>query len=152
MGFEVIRSETKPCWCKKSTITYITEMNDWNQTRHDRIIDCKTCAEKARKEAETKATEKKRNEALYQKAKKFAESRYLKQWLIIYSGVSTKEAWSRYTQGKGYPALGTFYKHVKDMGGVEKYMSWCFSNNFESALTKMKVDDEEIESILSQRK
>jgi hypothetical protein len=62
-----------------------------------------------------------------------------------------KAAWPRYTGGSGYPALGTFYKHVKDAGGVNAYMRRCFESDIEEALRKLPIEDNEIEELLSQR-
>jgi hypothetical protein len=51
-----------------------------------------------------------------------------------------------------YPALGTFYEHIKDDSGVGEYMRWCFENDIEEALKKIAVHDQEILERLKERK
>jgi len=151
MSWEIMRSETKPCQCGKGTISQILEMDDWNRTRSSTEIHCPDCLQKAAEEAEARRQKESANESLYNNAKKLATDRYLRKWLDLYSGIASKAAWQRYTGGSGYPALGTFYKHVKDAGGVREYMEWRFQSDFESALREMDIEDKDIIELLSQR-
>jgi hypothetical protein len=151
MSWEVMGSQTTECHCGKGTMTHVMEMDDWNRTRSSTEIHCPDCSEKAAREAEERRQEEARNDALYSKAKRLATDRYLRKWLDLYSGLTAKAAWQRYTGGSGYPALGTFYKHVKHAGGVAEYMRRCFVTDIEDALRKMSIEDKEIDELLSQR-
>src|SRR5690606_31990624 len=106
--------ETKPCWCGKSTITYVTEMDDWNRTRNSRIINCPDCFKKNAKEVEEEAQKKLIRENLFNEAKELAIDNYLNFWLEKFEGMNKKQIWEYLTNGDGYPSLGTFYKHTKD--------------------------------------
>jgi hypothetical protein len=72
-----------------------------------------------------------------------AQKRYLESWVAPYARLNKKAAWELYTGGSGYPALGTFYKHVKDEGSVEQYLRRSSSNAFQKALKQMKIEDGE---------
>ena len=145
------KSETTECACGKGTTTFVVEMDDWNRIRNHTDIHCPRCLKKATQDAEARERKEALKEALYEEAQKLAEKRYLEQWLALYTGLATKEAWQRHTGGSGYPALGTFYKHVKDAGSLTEYMRWRFLSDFEDALRKMAVNDEDIQKLLSQR-
>jgi hypothetical protein len=60
---------------------------------------------------------------LLEKAQNLAMERYLAKWLALFAGMTKKAVWERYTGGSGYPALSTFYQHVKHTGSVDEYMS-----------------------------
>jgi hypothetical protein len=120
MSWEIMRSETKQCQCGKGAIIQILEMDDWNGTRSTTEIHCPDSSQKGDEKAEARRQRESANEALYKNAKKLATDRYLTNWLALYSGVASKAAWQLYTGGSDYPALGTFYKHVKHAGGVRE--------------------------------
>lgn len=149
--WEVARSNTDKCWCGKGTITYSMEMDDWNRTRNSREIHCPACLKKAQAEEKRRALKEKKKEALYRNARKIAIKRYLKAWLNLFVGLSKKAAWERYTGKDRYPALGTFYKHVKDHGDLAAYMQWSFEADFERALAVMAVKDAEIQALIRER-
>jgi len=150
MSWEEMCPETKTCWCGNGTITYITEMDDWNRVRHHTQINCPICKEEADKEAAERQRREESRNKLRSEAKSIAEERYLARWLAMYSGLNKREAWKLYTGGSGYPALGTFYKHVREQGLTE-YVRWCFSNDFQKALERMGVEDNDIQHLLSER-
>jgi len=147
MSWEKMVPEEKSCWCGKGTITYITEMDDWNRIRTSREINCPVCRENERVRLEEQDAKKQKRVNLHRKAQKLAESRYLDKWLNMYEGLNKKEAWLVLTGGDGYPALGTFYKYVKEEG-LNKYLYRHFCNHFEEVLKIMKVKDQEIETLL----
>jgi hypothetical protein len=151
MSWDVIKSETTECACGKGTATFVVEMDDWNRVRNHTDIHCPDCLRKAAKDAEERQQKQAANEALYNEARMLATDRYQQKWLDLYSGLTKKAAWERYTGGAGYPALGTFYKHVKHAGGVSDYMRWSFESDFEDALRKMSIEDKDINNLLSQR-
>ncbi|MDI1302668.1 MAG: hypothetical protein PSX71_12240 [bacterium] len=150
MSWEEMVPETKPCWCGKGTITYRMQMDDWNRTRNSREINCPVCLEQANRESEERRQREESKKALYEKAKALAENSHLEHWLSRYSGLSKKAAWQLYTSGKGYPSLGTFYKNTKNEG-LANYMRRSFLSDFEDALKKMNVIDEEVQELLNER-
>jgi hypothetical protein len=151
MSWEQMSADTKPCPCGKGTITYYIDMDDWNRFRHYKKIDCPKCKAEADEKHRLEGEREKKRESLLAKAVQIAEKRYLARWLAMYEGKNKKAAWQLYTGGSGYPALGTFYKHVKFDGTVEQYLRRSFSHDFQKALKQMKVKDREIDELLSAR-
>jgi hypothetical protein len=151
MSWEQMSEETKACPCGKGTITYFMDMDDWNRSRHSRRIDCPTCKAEADKKERLEAEREEKREALLAKALKIAQERYLVRWLTLYAGMNKKAARRLYTGGSGYPALGTFYKHVKYDGGVEQYLRRSFPHDFQKALEQMNVKDADIQELLAAR-
>jgi hypothetical protein len=151
MSWEQMWTETKACPCGKGTISYSMDSDDWNRSRHYQAIHCPQCKaeadEKSRREKEQRET----REALLAKALKIAQKRYLAPWLALYADLNKKAAWQLYTGGSGYPALGTFYKHIKFDGGIEQYLRRSFSHDFQRALKQMNIKDGEIEQLLTAR-
>ena len=86
-----------------------------------------------------------------QRAQQLATERYLAQWLALFAGMTKKAAWKRYIGGSGYPALGTFYQHVKHSGSLSKYMEWCLTNDLERSLRVLGVENKEIGTVLQER-
>jgi hypothetical protein len=151
MSWEIMRTETGPCECGEGTETFTFEMDDWNRTRSSTEIHCPKCREKKQRQIEAEhAREKKRDEHL-QRARQLATDRYLAQWLALFAGMTKKAAWERYTGGTGYPALGTFYQHVKHSGSLSKYMEWCLTSDLERSLRVLGVEDKEIGTLLQER-
>lgn len=150
MSWEEMSVETKPCPCGKGTITYRMEMDDWNRVRHGQTIHCPKCKADADEKHRAEFERERKREKLLAKAVQVAEKRYLDRWLKLYENKSKKAAWLLYTGGSGYPALGTFYQHVKEEG-VEQYLRRSFSYDFQKALLRMEIKDGEIESLLAAR-
>jgi hypothetical protein len=151
MSWEVMRSETGPCRCGQGTETFVMEMDDWNRTRSHIDVHCPTCRENNKRALDAHNERSERRQELHDKAQELAIERYRDQWLAPYAGLTKKQAWQRYTGGTGYPALGTFYTHIKHSGSVEKYLAWCFSNHWREALTSMGVKDDEIDGLMAER-
>lgn len=151
MSWEVMRSETGPCECGEDTETFTFEMDDWSRTRSSREIHCPKCREKKRKEWEADQAWEKQRDKLLHAAQHLASDRYLARWLALFEGMTKKAAWERYTGGTGYPALGTFYQHVKHSGGLSKHLEWCFTNDLERSLRVLGIVDTEIETLLQER-
>jgi hypothetical protein len=148
MSWEEMGSETRPCPCGKGTVTYRWEMDDWNRTRNDRTINCAKCQADAEAEERAAIEREQERAALLSKAGALASGRYLETWLSLFVGKSKKKAWLIYTGGRGYPALGTFYKHVRDFDGVEKYLRWSFEHDIDKVLRTLGVDDSEVTGML----
>jgi len=84
-----------------------------------------------------------RRAELKEQVSKLAQSRHLEGWLSLFEGQSKKHVWYRLTGGRGYPSLGTFYKHVKDEG-LQRYLSRVFYHDIEGAFSLLGVRDEDI--------
>lgn len=151
MSWEQMSAETKPCRCGKGTITYYMDMDDWNRTRHYKSIACAECKAVAEEKDRLEIEREKKRESLLARAVQIAKERYLARWLSMYAGKTKKAAWRLCTGGSGYPALGTFYKHVKFDGTVEQYLCRSFSHDFQKALKQMKINDGEIRDLLAAR-
>lgn len=151
MSWEIMRTETGPCECGVGTETFTFEMDDWNRTCSSIEIHCPMCREKKKQEWEAEQARENRRDELLRVAQKLATERYLPQWLALFADMTKKEAWKRYTGGTGYPALGTFYQHVKHSGSLSKYMGWCLTNDLERSLRAFGIEDKDIDAILKER-
>lgn len=152
MGYEIIRQETDSCRCGKGAVVFRVEVDDWNRMRRSFETRCLHCSLENEIERRKSQVEQQFREECLQKARSLAEERYLQTWLDRFRSCSSKVAWMRYTGGAAYPSLGTFYKHVRDFGGIVEYMRWCFSSNVGCALQTMRIADEEIDALLMRGK
>jgi hypothetical protein len=151
MSWEIMRTETGPCECGEGTETFTFEMDDWNRTRNSTEIHCPKCQEKKQREIEAEQAREKKRDELLKRAQQLTTERYLPQWLARFAGMTKKAAWGRYTGGADYPALGTFYQHVKHSGSLSKYMEWCLTSDLERSLSVLEVNDKEIDTLLQER-
>ncbi len=151
MSWEIMSAETRPCECGGGTETFTFEMDDWNRTRSFTEIHCPQCQEKKRRELEATERRERRRDELLERAQRLAAERYLPRWQALFAGMTKKAAWERYTGGSGYPALGTFYEHVKHSGSLDKYMEWCLTSDLERSLRVLGVEDKEIDALLQER-
>lgn len=151
MSWEIMSTETRPCQCGAGTETFTFEMDDWNRTRSSTEIHCPQCREKKQREVEADAAREERRAELLEKAQNLATERYLAKWLALFAGMTKKAVWERYTGGSGYPALGTFYQHVKHSGSLDEYMKWCLANDLERSLRVLEITDKEINALLIER-
>lgn len=151
MSWKIMSSETHPCDCGAGTETVTFEMDDWNRTRSSTEVHCPKCREKGQRERDAEKARERRRDELLQRAQELATERYLVKWLALFAGMTKKEAWERYTGGSGYPALGTFYHHVKHSGTLTKYLEWCLTNDLERSLRVLGAEDKEIDALLEER-
>ena len=77
----------------------VVKMDNWNRTRYSKQVQCPACREKDQQQQEAGIARDERSEALHSTAKELATDRYLDKWLALYSGLTKKEAWERYTGG-----------------------------------------------------
>jgi hypothetical protein len=150
MSWEEMVPQKLPCPCGKGTLTRHLEMDDWSRTRQWTEMHCEPCRLEREQREEREFARGQEKSELRERAKHLAQERYLEKWLERFHGISRKQAWLLYTGGSGYPALGTFYKHVKDMG-LENYFRHVFSYHFEDALQQMAISDPEIKELLEAR-
>jgi hypothetical protein len=147
MSWEEMSCETCPCHCGKGTITYRSEMDDWNRVRSSETINCTVCQAKADAEAAAAEAREREREKLLAKAHRLGRERYQQPWLALFENKTKKEAWMIHTGGRGYPALGTFYNHVRG-DGVEKYLRQHFEYDLERVLRVLRANDAEIKDLL----
>jgi hypothetical protein len=74
-----------------------------------------------------------------------------KVWQPIAVSIPASGARRRTVRQTSPRSIGLSYKHVRDVGGVREYMKWCFDRDIEGILRRMPIEDEEIETLLSQR-
>jgi hypothetical protein len=166
MSFEEMGSTKHPCPCGKGTYTYTWSMDDWNRTESEKVMNCKECkknyvldeydsSEKGISSTSTRwirrdISEKAEAliveaECLQDEAKKLASKLYLEKWMDHFKEIGDKKGiWAELTgNGKRYPSLGTFYKHLKNQT-VDSYLK----NTFESASERLS-DFVHIQKILN---
>ncbi|WP_055329396.1 hypothetical protein [Burkholderia pseudomallei] len=125
-------------------------MDDWNRVRNYRILNCPICKAEEEAQARAYAAHQEVVSAYAAKAKELARERYLAQWLELFSGKTKKACYQvLFPRGK-WPSLGTFYKHVGESGGVNRYMTQHFERHFEEVLRQLEVQDMEIDQLLEQ--
>lgn len=140
-------SQTRPCPCGKGTVTYRWETDDWNRTRDYTTINCPACRAEADAKEKAELARERERERLLSEASRLGRERYLERWLGLFANKSKKDAWFIYTRGRGYPALGTFYKHIRE-DGIEKYLRQHFEYDLPKVLSTLRVDDPEIAALL----
>jgi hypothetical protein len=123
-------------------------MDDWNRLRHHTRIGCKVCRAKAKADERAEQQRQRERDKLVSKAERIAERRYMKRWLEIFENRNKHEIWLLLTDGDGYPALRTFYKQVKGEG-LSQYLRRNFFEDLPGALTKMGVEDNDIQDLLA---
>jgi hypothetical protein len=151
MSWEVMQTRTGPCDCGAGTETYTLEVDDWNRTRNSTEIHCPTCLSKREQEFEADQNREDRRARLLGRAQQLVSDRYCSRWLDLFAGMTKKAAWLRYTGGVGYPALGTFYQHVNDSGGLTEHLVWCLTNDLERSMGVLGIEDAEIKKALKER-
>lgn len=151
MSWEVMQTTTGPCACGAGTQTYTLEMDDWNRTRSATEIQCPVCSENREHEIEADRKRDERRDWLLRRAQELATERYRTRWLELFTGMTRKTAWQRYTGGTGYPALGTFYQHIKHAGGLSQHLEWCLTGDLERCLKILGIEDAEINELLKER-
>ena len=78
---------------------------------------------------------------MFKKAEKMAMKRYLDAWMEYLSGVKNKrEIWNLLTSnGKHYPSLSTFYKHLKAESLTEYLKLYFYADSTEEFKKTMKI-------------
>jgi hypothetical protein len=125
-------------------------MDDWNRARKSTEINCPRCSENRRVELKAERDRQSKRQELFELARILASQRYLEDWLASFSGLSRKDAWKKHTGGSGYPALGTFYLHVRQAGSLPNYLKSCFDLQFPEVLEKLGIRDADIAAILKE--
>lgn len=149
MSYEEMSRNSYPCRCGKGTILSILSMDDWNRTTLVEDIQCPRCRKEHEQKQKELARVAQRNKQNQKKAVALAKERYLSRWLETFEGLNKREVWERLPiKTYGYPALGTFYKHVKYHGTVQAYLTWLFEAEIQYIIPAV-FKDKEIELLLT---
>lgn len=146
------------CPCGLGTYSIIHRGDDWGRFDERWEMQCSTCAAEygiyvtssnrkgmwvthhawvPRKALAEVEQEKKRNEACKRAVADYMQSRTRHSWLTHFGGRKKAEIWSEITQdGAEYPALQTFYKHVRD-SSLEQVL--CHYLRFEDVATVLRI-------------
>lgn len=147
MGLEVISREEISCMCDEGTIEIVILIGDWpGQSEKRRQLKCSKCHEqdKKRKEAQRVAKE------LTAKAKAIAIDKYSRLWIERFNGHNLKQIREPIKNNYGYPALGTFYKHVKEDGGRDEYLQKAFADKPFERTKELGIKDHQVEELLKE--
>jgi hypothetical protein len=147
---EIGRSERK-CPCGKGKFVSISEADDWNRSRTRTQICCPTCQKKHEKALAIIHSHEVKGREARKSAEHEARKRFLPVFVDRFTDLSKKEVWERLHKGSKYPALGTFYSHIRSYGSVEAYLVKHFLRDLEVYFPD-KFKDQQIEAGLRQEK
>lgn len=150
MSWEVSFIEKAPCDCGAGHVETINESDDWGRFRSSLRFHCVRCEGEYRAAMQRREDDLQQRRDLLSNAIALATDRYLARWLSLFEGKTKKAAWLIYTGGEGYPALGTFYDHVRT-DGLVPYMSRRFVHDLPRVLEVLGVKDPDVEALLRQR-
>lgn len=150
MSFERMIDDVKVCDCGEGTITYVNEMDDWNRTQRWKEFQCLHCEKEHEKIIQQQNSDREQRDLLLRQAQDIAINRYLEKWLKHFEGRNKKQVWEMLVTGPSHPALGTFYKHVRETG-LEKKLTYWLKNNIIDSLKLLGIQDEEIVQLLEER-
>lgn len=152
MSWEEMQRYDYPCKCGKGTITYVSEMDDWNRSRSHEIINCPDCAEKARAAAIAKAKVEKeaqdRLKELVAEIKKDFAEKYMEQWLTFFAAVrNKKQAWELAKEiGVESGSLGSFYDFNKGSSIRDYVLRLSRPYNMKKVIAALEIDDADFSS------
>jgi hypothetical protein len=149
MGWDEMNRSGRPCPCGGGKYVSISEMDDWNRCRTSTKIVCPSCGRKNSEALGLIAAHEAKGQKLRGLAEREAKERFLAAFLAKFSGSSRKEIGEELFHGRHYPALGTFYAHVKASGSVEAYLGKYLVQELDAVFPKM-FKDERIEELLRQ--
>jgi hypothetical protein len=147
MSWEEMYRRDYPCKCGKGTYTEIVEMDDWNERREYRRINCPECAEKERIAVEERKREKaerlSRLKELIEEINAYFEYRYMKDWINYFSSArNKKEVWALATKisVESY-SLTSFYQHNKGVS-IESYLKGLVKlHNMQAIMKVLDIND-----------
>lgn len=149
MSWDVCIDRTEACDCGAGTIRYVMEMDDWGRARDYRVFDCKRCEDAHAKVLRQREEAKAKRDQLLEAARRLASERYLERWLRRFEACTKKQIWQLLTEGRGCPALGTFYQHVKGRD-VAEYLTRWFNDELVRALEQLGVRDIDVDHLLAE--
>ena len=170
MSWEEMSCRPYPCPCGTGEYNIVTEMDDWNTVRANWVMICPNCKTNyvlwsyevidsgmsdtrhfwVKKEIAQQYNELTDDaERKIETARSLMQQRYMAQWQQHFLGKNKKAIWSVLTnQGLEYPALGTFYNHVK-ADGLDAYLERYFFTNIERVLHILGAKDKEVGLLLA---
>ena len=174
MSWDVIGVAQFSCPCGAGTYSSTTKMDDWNRFDSSMSIECPSCLEQYEvfKRGYYRSGMYETVEFLVKKhaviehkqligeatdfrtaAVKLRVTRFQSIWRALFAGKNRRQVWELLTDsGKRYPALGTFYKHTKNVD-LQSYLDQLFRRSDEkdslNFLRIMSVEDQEINDLYS---
>ena len=149
MSWDEITREDRKCPCKKGRYVIVLEADDWNRMRTRTEIRCPACAKKNKQAMSMIRLHEEKAHKLRKVAETEAKQRFLANFLSQFKGLSKKEIWEKLYAHSSYPALGTFYAHIRCDGSVESYLENYFVRKMDDFFPS-KFSDRKIESLLEQ--
>lgn len=169
MGWDNVGEKTYPCPCGKSTYTETSFMDDWNGFKVKVNLNCENCKKDyviyssygydSGMSVENHYLVKKdvlvRHNKLLEEASSYKKNvknifmqKYASTWFEIFREKNKKQVWRILTDnGARYPALGTFYAHVRHQE-LEEYLRNYFTRNAEedidAVMLILNVQDSEV--------
>jgi hypothetical protein len=126
MSWDEIKKDEVVCPCGKGKYLIALEMDDWNRMRTKTDIQCPACRKKNEKAINLIRAHEKAEAEFRKKAEVEAKKRFLPLFQAQFAGKAKKKIWEKLFSSSKYPALGTFYSHIRFAGSVEKYLEKYF--------------------------
>lgn len=152
MSWDEIQRYDYPCKCGKGTITYVSEMDDWNRSRSHEIINCPECAAEARATATAKAKAEQeardRLKELASEIKRDFEERYIEQWITLFAAVrNKKQAWELAKEiGLENRSLNSFYDFNKGSSIADYVLRLARPYNMDKIIEILEIDDDDFKN------
>lgn len=151
MSWDEIGSSERKCPCGKGKYVITLEADDWNRMRSKTEIKCPACRKKNKQALAIIESHEAKARAVRKSAGNEARERFLPVFVNHFAGLSKKEVWERLHKGSQYPALGTFYSHIRSYGSVEAYLEKHFLREL-GVYFPATFKDQQIEARLRQEK
>jgi hypothetical protein len=149
MSWDEITREERKCPCRKGKYVIVLEADDWNRMRTRTEINCPACAKKNKEAMSMIQLHEEKAGKMRKVAETEAKKRFLPVFVDRFTDLSKKEVWRRLHKGSNYPALGTFYSHVRSYGSVEAYLEKHFLRKLE-VYFPATFNDQHIAALLRQ--
>jgi hypothetical protein len=169
MSWEEMQSRQNPCPCGQGHYVVADFMDDWNRTEERWTMECSRCVKThgiyttSRDEKGVSypdhswvprrvLTELARAQSAVD-AKQGAVDEYLRRAYRAgfhrrLAGLSRKAIWQALTDGgKAYPALGTFYKHVRDSGIDSVLDGYLEYRDVDVLVRILGIEDEHLDAL-----
>jgi hypothetical protein len=145
---EIGKNETN-CPCGKGKYVVTLEADDWNRMRTQTEIQCSACRKKNKQAICMIRSHQTHEHKLRKTAAREAKKRFFPVFKARFAGNSKREIWEQLFKAYNYPALGTFYSHIRSDGSVDAYLEKHFLRNLDDFFPAMFMDPV-IESLLAQ--
>ena len=149
MSWDKIMENDTNCPCGKGKYIVTMEMDDWNRTKTKTKIQCPACRKKNKQALSMIRSHQTHAQELIKTASQEAKKRFLPDFQARFVGISKKEIRERLFRASNYPALGTFYSHVRSAGSLDAYLEKYFLRELDDFFPALFTDST-IESLLAQ--